>query len=476
MKRMKIGFRFLIFVLVPVLSRAPFLHACTAVVVGRKASADGAVIVGHNEVNGGRRILDFRRVGRIRHPEGATVALRRGGTLPQVKQTHAFLWSEMAGLEFSDGYLNEWGVAVVSNASRSREDGYDALVSRNEIRHGGIGYMLRRLVAERARTAWEGVKRAGGWIEAFGYADSGRTYVIADPEEAWLLSVVRGRRWIARRVPDDAAVLLPNVYIIGRVDLDDPSTTLGSRDIVTYAIRRGWFDPEAGKPFSFRDVYARDRSSRPDPRQHLGQALLMAPEPLAEAGRLPFCVKPARKLTVRDVMEILRNRSGPVPICNPHVQEGAVFQLRSGLPRAIGCVYWRTTAEPVTSGFTPWFAGILETPKAYRRPAEKGPWTLKHHFGPPPDAFRPRPDHAWWVFKALQDFVHQDEASRLGPVKKAWRGFEASLFESQPALEKEALALWKKDEDAAWALLTKKCGELAAKALEEAGNLQRAKK
>jgi dipeptidase len=256
------------------------------------------------------------------------------------------------------------------------------------------------------------------------------------------------------------------------VNLEDPATALASPDLVSYAIRRGWFDPKAGKSFSFKEVYARDRSGRPDPRQHRGQALLTAPASPSAQGALPFAVKPARKLTVQAVMEILRNRSGPVPICNPAVQEGAVFQLRPQFPPAFGCVYWRTTAEPAVSVFTPWYAGILETPKTHRRPAEEGPWALKHHFEPPPDTFHPRPDHAWWVFKGLQDLVHEGESSWLGPVGKTWSDFEASLFAKGTERDVGARVLWDKDEDGARAFLTKRCHEMAAKALAKARALR----
>ena len=90
--------------------------ACTAVVVGRRASADGSVLLGHNEQNGGGgRFLNFRKVPRITHKPGRKVTLRGGAKVPQVRQTAALLWSENPGLVSSDGYLNEWGVAVVSN-------------------------------------------------------------------------------------------------------------------------------------------------------------------------------------------------------------------------------------------------------------------------------------------------------------------------------------------------------------------------
>ncbi len=211
--------------------------ACYAIIVGRKASADGSVLVAHNEQNGGQRILNFRRVPRLKHPEGSAVRLHHGGSLPQVPETWSFLWSENPGLAFSDGYLNEWGVAIASDGCRTREDDYDTLVQRGEIRDGGIGYMLRRLIAERAKTAREGVELAGRLVERFGYVDSGRSYVVADPREEWLFSVVRGRRWVAQRVPDDAVVVLPNIHIIGRVNLDDRANFLGSADLIDYAVK-----------------------------------------------------------------------------------------------------------------------------------------------------------------------------------------------------------------------------------------------
>ncbi|MFH1268016.1 MAG: C69 family dipeptidase [Planctomycetota bacterium] len=178
-------------ILLALLSPAPRVWACYAVIVGREASADGSVLVGHNEQNGGRRILNFRRIPRRQFAEGASVGLRRGGRLEQVPETWAFLWSENPGLEFSDAYLNEWGVGIVSDRCATREDDYQTLVGRGEIRSGGIGYMLRRLVAERARNAREGAELAGKLVERFGYVDTGRSHVIADPREAWVVAVVR---------------------------------------------------------------------------------------------------------------------------------------------------------------------------------------------------------------------------------------------------------------------------------------------
>jgi len=79
--------------------------ACYAVIVGWAASADGSVLVGHNEENGGERVLRFYKVPRRQHPPGERVRLRAGGELDQVPETWAFLWSENPGLTYSDGYV-----------------------------------------------------------------------------------------------------------------------------------------------------------------------------------------------------------------------------------------------------------------------------------------------------------------------------------------------------------------------------------
>ncbi len=318
------------------LSQQLQVRGCYAVVVGRSASADGSVLVGHNEQNGGRRILNWRRVPRRQYPDGAVVRLRRGGSLPQVPETWAFLWTENPGLENSDAYVNEWGVAVVSDGCPSREDGYDALVQRGEIRQGGIGYMLRRLVAERARTAHQGVELAGQLVEQFGYYDSGRTYVIADSTEAWLFAAVRGRRWVAQRVPDNVVVILPNIYIIGQVDLEDSKNFLASPDLIDYATQRGWFDPKGGQPFSFRNVYRADRQNAPDIRRWRGRNLVAARQSSWPPNQPPpLGILPKTMMTVAAVAAIIRNTETPNPLSNPVTQEGAVFQLRSGMPSGI---------------------------------------------------------------------------------------------------------------------------------------------
>ncbi|HUU58726.1 MAG TPA: C69 family dipeptidase [Phycisphaerae bacterium] len=445
--------------------------ACTAVVVGRRASADGSVLLGHNEQNGGRgRFLNFRKVPRITHKPGRKVTLRGGARVPQVRQTAALLWSENPGLVSSDGYLNEWGVAVVSNRCWGREN-TRSLEAAGQIVKGGISYMLRRLIAERARTARAGVQLAGELVARVGYAAS-QTLIIADPAEAWVLAMVPGRHWVAQRVPDDRVVILPNVHIIAEVDLTDESSFLGSPGLVDCAIRRGWYDPAGGTRFRFCDAYARPRDRRMDPRQRRGQSLVTGKRIRPTPDRqLPFSVAPARKLSVADVIAILRNQ-GRETICAPDVEEGAVFQLRGDLPPGIGALYWRTSAEPCTSVLTPWYVGVMETPRQYHEPVPlRRALTLKHHFDASPGRYAPDEGRAWWVFRKLQDKVRADYEKRVKLVRAVWDEFEAGLFAAQPAVEAEALKLYRRGKSAARDYLTAYCGRAALRAVAKAREL-----
>lgn len=435
--------------------------SCYAIVAGKGASVDGSVLVGHNEQNGGSRFLNFRKVPRVRHKDGEVVKLTSGGHVPQVKGTFAFLWSENPGCPFSDGYLNEWGVAVVSNYCPAR----------GQLVRGGIGYMLRRLLAERAKTARQAVNIAAALIEKLGHTGT-QTLVIADPKEAWLLATLGGKRWLARRVGDDQVVLLPNVHITQEVDLKDASNVLGSSGLVRYASANGWYEPAKGKAFDFCEAFAPPRRRRLDLRQWRGQCVVTGEKiKLGPDRQLPFSVTPRRKLAVRDVIDLLRQH-GRGAICTRSTQEASVFQLRGHLPAGVGCIYWRTSAEPCTSVLTPWYAGITATPRQYCKQVElTRHLTLEHHFSQAGSMFKPDPKHAWWTFKALQNLVRRDRTRRGTIVRAVWDEFEAKLFRDQPAIEKKAINLYAKDKAAAREYLTDYSRNTALRALGEAQKL-----
>ncbi len=416
--------------------------ACFSIIVGKDASTDGCVLVGHNEDDYPPQVVNHYKVPRQMHGPGTTVVLRNGGVLEQVEQTWAYLWSEMPGMLFSDTCVNEWGVTVTSDGCPSRED-------RPEITDGGIGWMLRRLVAQRARSAREGVLLAGRLVERFGYVASGRTYIIADPNEGWLFCAVQGRHWLARRVPDNEVAMVANTYTIHRIDLADEVDVLASKDIVTYAIERGWYDPQKDGPFDFAAVYA-DPGSASHPnnagRQWSGLRYVASQE-IAPGFDLPFSVVPKRKLGVTDLMEILRhdepNRPEPSPasgfgcaLCSGATQTSFVAQLRREPPLDIGLVYWVCLAEPRTSVYLPFHFGVTDFPAGFRtQPEQPTSDVYDRKVGAP---FVPDPREAFWVFSNFRD-----KAERQGPALVAAARNRAERIESRAA------AIQKPLEDAA---------------------------
>ncbi len=479
--------------------------SCFTVIVGKNASADGSVLFGHLEQNGGLRNLNYRFVPRMQHEAGSMVHLRRGGLWPQPEETYAFLWTSNPGAEFADGYFNEWGVVVASDACATREDGYDELVARGDITDGAIGYKFRRIIAQRARTAREGLDVAIELLNHFGYADSGRTYIIADANEVWMISVARGKQWIAQRVPDDAVVLLPNIHIIGaEADLNDTERVIASEGLVEYAISRGWYDPASGDPFSFREAFNRVPGERSfmarqgaDPRQWFSQSLVhgeLIDLPVDEP--LPFALYPDRKFSVSDVANIIRShghldgqepnmdaahalgmpenasphrQAGTGAICSGTSQELVVYQLRNWMPAAVGSVAWRTTAAPCGSVLVPWYAGINATPDAYHKgwPIEQA-LDVSFQFNPPSGTFDYDPNNAFDVFNALENMIDLNYPRNIEMVREVWDRFEADQFAMQQAVEATVLQLMDNDEDVAVRYLTDYSNFRAITALEKA--------
>ena len=197
-----------------------------------------------------------------------------------------------------------------------------------------------------------------------------------------------------------------------------------------------------------------------------------SPAPEAADRPLSFGVRPAEKMTVAAVIRVLRDKEGERSLCTPLTQEGAVFQLRPNVPKEIGCIYWRTTAEPCTSVLLPWYLGINGTPPGSFRDVDiPTHLSLDHHFQPPQGTFDPDPRLAWWTFKTLQDTLHEDYASRTPVARSVWKPFEDRLLQDQAATEQAALRIWKTDQTAARKYLTNYGADLALEARLEAEKL-----
>jgi dipeptidase len=437
---------------------------CYTIVVGKDASADGYVIMAHNEDDEAPQIVNHHKVPRLKHSLTEKVRMLNGGEVDQVEETWSYIWSEMPGMLFSDSYVNEWGVCIASDACPSRED-------RPEISEGGISYMLRRLVAQRARTAREGVLTAATLVERFGYEACGRTYIISDPDEGWMFCAVGGKHWLSQRVADNEVAVVANTFSVRQVDLADPDRCLASADIMDYAVSRGWYDTAAHAPFDFAAAYADPHAASDSSnfcRQWAGLCHIARDTvPLCET--LPFSVVPKHKLDVTSVMQILRDhyegtelyqistRTGSPhqaslnTICNETTQTSFVVQLRRKVPSDVGIVYWVCFASPCASCYLPFHFGISGFPTGFSSSGEQpsGDFYLQKVESPSRgDLFE-----AFWTFSNFHHAIAGDYAHSITEVRAAVEDVENRALALQKPLEESALDLYPVDKTTALAIL-----------------------
>ncbi|MCK4655656.1 MAG: C69 family dipeptidase, partial [candidate division Zixibacteria bacterium] len=361
-------------------------------------------------------------------------------------------------------YLNEWGVCIASDNCPSREDNPD-------ITDGGISYMLRRLVAERAKTAREGVLIAGKLVERFGYDASGRTYTICDPDEGWLFCAVNGKHWLAKRVQDNEVAVIANTYTVREVDLSDSRNLLASRDIIEYAVSREWYDPENDGPFDFAAVYANPRvaSDSSNICRQWGGLRHISSEPIPLDTKLPFSVIPKCKLDVAAVMKILRDHyedtelyDSPPESGNPHeagvrticafsTQTSFVAQLRKNMPLDIGIVYWVCLSTPCTSCFTPFHFGITEFPSGFS--STGGSPSEELYRAKIESPFEVDTLEAFWTFKNFQQKIDPAYGTKIASIKDKMVVIEEHAMKIQDQVEENALKLYTTDRVAASEML-----------------------
>ena len=427
---------------------------CFSILAGKDATENGDIYLAHNEDDWGDLVVNWYKVPAVNHKADEKITLQNGARIPQSSITYSYLWLQMPGMRFSDSYMNEWGLTVASDQCKSRED-------KAEIIDGGIGYYLRRIMIERAKSARQAVQIAGELLDSLGYNYSGRTYCIADPDEAWMLAVVKGKHWVAQRIPDGEVAVIANCYTIDKIDLTDTINFMSSKDnIIDYAIKRGWYDPAQDGEFSFRETYAADNTLKAiwnTPR------FMTAVNKLSEKqynyyDNIPFSFVPAKKVTKQKLMTILANHlegtdfescgdknphfSSLSRICSPGNQYGFVAQLRKDLPKEIAYIMWIAIKRPCTQAFVPWYFGLKDIPEAFTY--EDWQTALSKHFSSF-DWKANTKDKAYWKYKKLADTSDKDYYGYLDKLKKTKNELENKYFEDQKIIESRFLQLYKTD-------------------------------
>ena len=308
-----------------------------------------------------------------------------------------------------------------------------------------------------AKSAREAVKIGGALVSQFGYASSGRTYCIADPNEAWMLSVVNGKHWVAQRIPDDEVAIIPNYYTITTIDLKDTLNYYGSADLVDYAVKKKWYNPKKMGEFNFRQVYSNQENLKNMGNivRHWSAMNLLSEKQYTVDESFPFAFKPKQKVTLSALFTVLRNHNegseydkseGYVKghphedwsICSPTTQYGFVAQLRSELPVDIGAVLWMAPFRPCVHAFTPWYFGMTEMPEGFAR----GDYTtaLTTHFDKIENINEAAPGHNFLKFVENAKKVDEDYGKQIEQSKRTSAFSKQSFFKTRRDLKRKLLS------------------------------------
>ena len=454
--------------------------ACTSFLVGKNASADGSAFITYNQDSYGMygRLEYFPA---MRHTKGTMRRIVDGdtnrylGQIAEAEQTYAVM-----------GYINEFQVGITETTFGGRPELVDP--------KGVIDYVsLMTIALQRAKTAREAIEVMTSLVQEYGYASSGESFSIADPNEVWILEMIgkgpeeKGTVWAAVRIPDDCIACHANHSRIHHFDLKDKKNVMYSKDVISFARKRGFFKGKDTE-FSFSEAYApadfgalrfcearawsfynrwvegMDRYLNAVDGYHIGKA-----EPM------PLYFKPKKKLSMHDVMDSMRDHyegtpfdvtkdAGSGPGCMPYrptpltweyegkqyfnerpisTQQTAstcVVQIRASLPNEVGGILWFGNDDPNMVPYTPVYCSATQAPQCYDL-KEANDVTFSWN-------------SAFWLQNWVSNMTYPRYSQLFPSLEAARKELEADYAKQQAQVEQKALQLLKEDPARAKAYLT----------------------
>ena len=455
--------------------------ACTNLIVGKAASVDGSVICTYN-CDGYGFAGSLSRTSGGRHEKGEKIAIRewgRGavrGYIPQVEYTYDVI-----------GHINEKQVSIVETTFDGR------LELQNP--EGLLDYFtMMYLGLERAATARGAIIIMTDLLQEYGYCSTGETITVCDKNEAWILEIigkgpgVKGAVWVAVRIPDDCICAHANLSRIRQFPLRDPKNCMYSKDVISFARKKGLFDGK-DEDFAFAPVYQKfdagalrgcdARVWSYFNRFHKGMDAYLPfiyGKTRQDADVMPLYVKPDRKVSVRDMQEMMRDHFEGTPFdmtVDPGAttaygvpyrwrpmdfevdgvtysqeraiatqQTGWVFaaQMRSWMPDEVGGCFWFGVDDANTAVFVPMYCCITQVPESYRQ-GKADMYTLDW-------------DCAFWVNNWVANQAYARYSQMIGDIRKVQGAIEDGFAKQQSVIEAQATSLLTTDRAAAIRLLT----------------------
>ena len=305
------------------------VDACTNLLVTKGASSDGSTMITYaadSHVLYGE--LYYHPA--ADHPQGAMVDIYEWdtgkylGQIPQVRHTYRVI-----------GNMNEHQVSIGETTFGGREELHKK--DTNAILdYGNLMY----ITLQRAKSAREAIKIMTTLVDRHGYYSTGESFSIADPNEVWILEIIGkgpedpGAVWVARKIPDGMVSAHANQARIRTFPLATASEqsisythinqifnphieTVYAYDVISFAREQGWYTGK-DEDFSFSDTYApmtfegarfcevRVWSFFKEIHDNMDQYLEYVKGHELD-NRMPLWIKPNRKISVRDMMNFMRD-------------------------------------------------------------------------------------------------------------------------------------------------------------------------
>lgn len=374
--------------------------ACTNLIAAKGATTDGSVMMTYSADS--HNLFGFLHHSPAgKHPKGSVRKIfewdtnKPLGEIPEAEETYNVI-----------GNMNEHQVVIGESTWGGRPELADT-TGQAVMDYGSLIYVT----LERAKTAREALDIMTDLVAKHGYASSGESFTIADKNEVWVLEMIgkgaeKGAVWIAVRIPDNAISGHANEPRIRKVNLKDKENVRHSKDMISFARKRGYFTGK-DEEFSFADVYGEhDASTRRgcdarvwsyfrrfnnDADKYFAWCNADSDEPM------PLYIVPDRKVSLAEMQKSMRDHFegtpyemtsdvGAGPFHSPYrwrpmeyevdgkkyCMERAiatqqtgwsyVSQTRDWLPDPVGGVLWFGTDDTNTCVYMPIYCGVTKVP------------------------------------------------------------------------------------------------------------------
>lgn len=354
--------------------------SCTSILIGKKASLTGSVVIGRNEdaKTAWPKHLAFNAHKIIQNNHFKSKDNKFEMDLPKERFSYSSTpeWTDKYGVFEEDG-INEYHVAMSATESAYANERVLA-ADPFETEKGILEEAMVTVVLPYVKTAREGVERLGKIVEKHGAAEADGI-LFGDRDEAWYMEIVSGHHWVAMRIPDDSYAVVANQLAIQEIDFNDAKNFMFSKEIQEF-VKENKLWP-ANQSFNFREIFGTHDDSDlhyNTPRVWIGQKLLtpsVKQEP--ESFDLPFVQKADKPISIRDAQDVLCNhyQNTPYDLTNPKNKDNATFRpisvattQESHLLELNGekMVHWLAMGVCAQSVYVPFYPQGTKVPTMYK--------------------------------------------------------------------------------------------------------------